>query len=43
MSDEAVAALLRSDQPLVLVEAAAGCGKTYQGANLRQGRHDDPW
>ncbi|MCH6482462.1 UvrD-helicase domain-containing protein [Pseudoxanthomonas sp. LH2527] len=32
MSDEAVAALLRSDQPLVLVEAAAGCGKTYQGA-----------
>ncbi len=33
MSDEAVAALLRSDQPLVLVEAAAGCGKTYQGAS----------
>lgn len=32
MSDEAVAALLRSDQPLVLVEAAAGCGKTYQGS-----------
>lgn len=32
MSDEAVAALLRSDQPLVLIEAAAGCGKTYQGA-----------
>lgn len=33
MSNEAVAALLRSDQPLVLVEAAAGCGKTYQGAS----------
>lgn len=32
MSDAAVAALLRSDQPLVLIEAAAGCGKTYQGA-----------
>lgn len=32
MSDEAVATLLRSDQPLVLIEAAAGCGKTYQGA-----------
>jgi len=33
MSDETVAALLRSDQPLVLIEAAAGCGKTYQGAS----------
>lgn len=33
MSDEAGAALLRSDQPLVLIEAAAGCGKTYQGAS----------
>lgn len=32
MSDAAVAGLLRSDQPLVLIEAAAGCGKTYQGA-----------
>lgn len=32
MSDETVEALLRSDQPLVLIEAAAGCGKTYQGA-----------
>ena len=33
MSDETVAALLRSDQPLVLIEAAAGCGKTFQGAS----------
>lgn len=33
MSDEAVAALLRSGHPLVLIEAAAGCGKTYQGAS----------
>lgn len=32
MSDEAVAKLLRSSEPLVLIEAAAGCGKTYQGA-----------
>jgi hypothetical protein len=32
MSDEAVAELLRSDNPLVLIEASAGCGKTYQGA-----------
>lgn len=33
MSDAAVAALLRSGQRLVLIEAAAGCGKTYQGAS----------
>ena len=33
MSDEAVARLLRSDERLVLIEASAGCGKTYQGAN----------
>lgn len=32
MSDKAVADLLRSDLPLVTVEAAAGCGKTHQGA-----------
>jgi len=32
MSDEDVAALLRSDRQLVVIEAAAGCGKTYQGA-----------
>jgi len=32
MSDAAVADLLRSGHPLVLVEAAAGCGKTFQGA-----------
>ena len=33
MSDEAVAKLLRSDCPVVLIEAAAGCGKTFQGAS----------
>jgi len=33
MSDEEVAALLDSNEPLVVVEAPAGCGKTYQGAN----------
>ena len=32
MSDERVAALLNSDAPLVVIEAPAGCGKTYQGA-----------
>lgn len=32
MSDEAVAKLLRSNEPLVVIEASAGCGKTYQGA-----------
>src|SRR5438094_345578 len=32
MSDGSVHAALRSDHPLVLVEAPAGCGKTYQGA-----------
>lgn len=32
MSDEVTAALLRSNSPLVLIEASAGCGKTYQGA-----------
>lgn len=32
MSDERVAALLDSDAPLVVIEAPAGCGKTYQGA-----------
>lgn len=34
MSDKAVAELLRSDLPLVTVEAAAGCGKTHQGAQF---------
>ena len=33
MTDEDVAALLDSDEPLVVIEAPAGCGKTYQGAN----------
>lgn len=32
MSDSRVAALLRSDSPLALIEAPAGCGKTHQGA-----------
>lgn len=32
MSDQAAAELLRSDRPLVLIEAPAGCGKTFQGA-----------
>ena len=33
MSDESVASALRSDSRLVLVEAPAGCGKTYQAAS----------
>lgn len=33
MRDEDVAALLDSNAPLVVVEAPAGCGKTYQGAH----------
>ncbi|MHB8698683.1 MAG: UvrD-helicase domain-containing protein [Sulfuricaulis sp.] len=33
MSDTDVADALRSDARLVLVEAPAGCGKTYQGAH----------
>jgi UvrD/REP helicase N-terminal domain/UvrD-like helicase C-terminal domain len=32
MLDEDVAALLDSDEPLVVIEAPAGCGKTFQGA-----------
>jgi DNA helicase-2/ATP-dependent DNA helicase PcrA len=32
MTDKSVADLLRSESPLVLIEASAGCGKTYQGA-----------
>ena len=32
MSDESACAALRSDAPLVVVEAPAGCGKTHQGA-----------
>lgn len=36
MSDTAVAKLLRSKEPLVIIEAAAGCGKTYQGATYAQ-------
>ncbi len=34
MSDESVHAALRSEHPLVLVEAPAGCGKTFQGAEF---------
>jgi DNA helicase-2/ATP-dependent DNA helicase PcrA len=37
MRDQAVAELLRSDNPLVLIEAAAGCGKTFQGAEYAKG------
>lgn len=33
MSDEAVRSALRSNAPLVVIEAPAGCGKTYQGAD----------
>lgn len=33
MNDDEVAALLDSNEPLVVIEAPAGCGKTYQGAN----------
>lgn len=33
MSDKDVAELLDSPEPLVVIEAPAGCGKTYQGAN----------
>lgn len=33
MSDKHIAALLDSTEPLVVIEAPAGCGKTHQGAN----------
>lgn len=33
MSDARVSAAIRSDAPLVVVEAPAGCGKTHQGAD----------
>lgn len=33
MSDASVSAAIRSDAQLVVVEAPAGCGKTYQGAD----------
>jgi UvrD-like helicase C-terminal domain/UvrD/REP helicase N-terminal domain len=33
VSDASVRAALRSDAPLVVVEAPAGCGKTHQGAD----------
>lgn len=36
MEDDAVAALLDSDAPLVVIGAPAGCGKTYQGASYAQ-------
>jgi DNA helicase-2/ATP-dependent DNA helicase PcrA len=36
MSDEAVFKLLRSREQLVIIEAAAGCGKTFQGATYAQ-------
>jgi DNA helicase-2/ATP-dependent DNA helicase PcrA len=37
MTDEEVAALLRSDAPIVVIEAPAGCGKTHQAANYSAG------
>ncbi|UWR31467.1 UvrD-helicase domain-containing protein [Sulfitobacter sp. W002] len=36
MSDQTVHDLLRSDRPLVVIEAPAGCGKTFQGATYAQ-------
>lgn len=36
MSDESVEALLNSTEPLVVIEAPAGCGKTYQGAHYAE-------
>jgi hypothetical protein len=33
VSDQSVHTALRSDAPLVVVEAPAGCGKTFQGAD----------
>jgi hypothetical protein len=33
MKDEDVAKLLRSDEPLVVIEAPGGCGKTFQGSS----------
>lgn len=33
MNDKEVAGYLDSSEPLVVIEAPAGCGKTYQGAN----------
>jgi hypothetical protein len=33
LSDASVSAAIRSDAPLVVVEAPAGCGKTHQGAD----------
>jgi len=37
MSDEEVAALLRSDEQIVVIEAPAGCGKTFQAAAYARG------
>lgn len=36
MNDEDVADLLDSDEPLIVIEAPAGCGKTFQGARYAQ-------
>jgi hypothetical protein len=33
VSDATVSALLRSDEPLVVIDAPAGCGKTHQAAD----------
>jgi hypothetical protein len=34
MTDDEIAALLRSDASVVVIEAPAGCGKTYQAASF---------
>jgi hypothetical protein len=36
MTDEAVEDLLNSGEPLAVIEAPAGCGKTFQGARYAQ-------
>jgi hypothetical protein len=41
VSDQSVYAALRSDSPLVVIEAPAGCGKTHQGADYARERAKD--
>lgn len=42
MSDKSVSTALRSDAPLVVVEAPAGCGKTHQGADYANALSAEP-
>lgn len=42
MSDASVRSALRSDLPLVVIEAPAGCGKTHQGAEYAKDLAADP-